>query len=113
MARASRKALHARRLGGWGMTDLLLQPAADSEGQLSNFDFDALPVANRWVASPRDAAGLMWFWAIDASLRGDRDRTEGHERHGRRGPIDAPIKHQTSACGRFQYLRVGYGAIFL
>jgi hypothetical protein len=61
------------------MTDLLLQPAADSEGQLSNFDFDALPVANRWVASPWDAAGLMWFWAIDASLRGDRDRTEGHE----------------------------------
>ena len=82
------------------MTDLLLQPAADSEGQLSNFDFDVFAGGKPVGRITLDAAGLMWFWAIDASLRGDRDRTEGHET-SKEAAIQAFAKswHGTGADG--------------
>jgi hypothetical protein len=61
------------------MPGLLLTPAADAEGQLSNFDFDAMADGTAVGRITLDLSGLMWFWIIDASLRGDRDPAEGRE----------------------------------
>jgi hypothetical protein len=61
------------------MADLLLTPAADMEGKLSNFDFDVIADGQVVGRITLDLSGLMWFWTIDASLQGDRNPAEGHE----------------------------------
>jgi hypothetical protein len=62
------------------MTDLLLQPAADSKGRLTDFDFDVIadgePPVGRIIL---DTSGLVWFWIMDAGLMHDRDPTDGRQ----------------------------------
>jgi hypothetical protein len=61
------------------MAELVLAPAADAEGQLTNFDFDVLSNDEAVGRITLDLSGFLWFWTIDAGLRGDRDPAEGQE----------------------------------